>query len=1206
MTSFGRRGYGDGAATSRPVGPSQVLRPSPRPGSNESGRGDAVRERRHNGPVAGSVEIRVLGPLEVRLGREAAPLAGVRLRTLLIRLALDPGRVVLTSQLIDAVWGEEPPDGATNALQSLVARVRRALPGLIETHPTGYRLVVPDDAVDAVRFEALAAGGRRRLGDDPAGAASDLREALALWRGPALADAADAGFAVAAAARLEELRLGALEDRIEADLAAGGDGTVVAELEALVAGHPLRERLNGQLVRALAATGRQADALAAFERLRARLADELGIDPSEELRAIQLAVLRGESERPEGAPAPSGPAGGEQRERAPAARTNLRSQITSFVGRERDVERIASVLADSRLVTLVGPGGSGKTRLASEAGAGLVDRVPGGVWMIELAPVGDPGELPQAFLSVFGARETGLLARAGAGAVSPRERLTEAIGDRHLLLLVDNCEHLISAVAALTDHLLGRCPSLHVLATSREPLGITGEVLVPVEPLAMPKDGAGIAPATAKRSAAVRLFADRAESVQPAFEVDESTVRDVVAICRALDGMPLAIELAAARLRSLTTGQIADRLDDRFRLLGVGGGAALPRHKTLRAVVDWSWDLLTEPERMLLRRLAVFPAGANLEAAEAVCAGGELDGPPREEVLYLLASLVEKSLVVSVRDDGTNEVRYRMLDTIRAYADERRREAGEDEVLRRAHAEFLADFGAAADPHLRGPEQVKWLARLWAERDNIHAALRFAVDAGDAALAMRLVALLGWYWFMRGSRAEALEWADRALALPGDVPPTIRAGGLLIRSLLGVTGGSEFELALRLGDEAVTIIRTLPPEELVRFPTLEFGETLMAMFRGEDERALALARAQFDSPDLWVRGLGHLVAGQLLINMGEVEQASDEIDTAVAQFRKLGDHWGLGNSLVAFADLRATRGDQEAAAAALREAQEVFRLLDDREDIAQLMIREAAQRAQAGEFERALDELDAAERIAEEIGAEDQKLWIRQARAEAARTSGRLDDARQMLDGAIADFQGFGKPIDQLHAMLLVTRGRVEVTAGELEEAVAWYRWALRVALGTRDYPIVARTVELRADVALAAGDAGLAATLLGTAEVVRGVADQADPEVRRVRAGARAALGDPGFDRAYRRGAARSRAEVLEALGAEAEDPQAPQAERPRAEAGAEAPPAAAPTPAGGGPGQRAGRTPPRSPRPTRAPEAPAGRSRRPPADPGARPTSA
>ena len=1170
--------------------------------------GDAVRERRHNGPVVGSVEIRVLGPLEVRLGGEAAPLAGARLRTLLIRLALDPGRVVLTSQLIDAVWGEEPPDGATNALQSLVARVRRALPGLVETHPTGYRLAVPHDAVDVGRFEALATRGRRRLGDDPSGAASDLRGALALWRGPALADATDAPFARAAAARLEELRLGALEDRIEADLLTGGDGTVGAELESLVADHPLRERLNGQLIRALAAAGRQADALAAYERLRGRLADELGIDPSEELRAIQLAVLRGQltgtaipgppadDGEPEPRRVPDDAVDAEPTEGRAAARTNLRSHITSFVGREHDIGRITSVLSEARLVTLVGPGGAGKTRLASEAGARLVERIPGGVWMIELAPIGDPGELPQAFLSVFGARETGLLARAGAGAVSPGDRLVEAIGDRHLLLLVDNCEHLIGAVSALTDRLLASCPALHVLATSREPLGITGEVLHPVDPLAMPEDGAGIAPADAMRSASVRLFADRARAVQPGFAVDETTVRDVVAICRALDGMPLAIELAAARLRSLTPGQIVERLDDRFRLLGVGRGAALPRHQTLRAVVDWSWGLLSEAERTLFRRLAVFPGGATLGSAEAVCAADGLDGPARDDMLYVLASLVDKSLVVSGRDRGIGEIRYTMLDTIRAYAEERRREAGEDEALGRAHAEHFAGLAEAADPHLRGPEQVEWLGRMSTERDNLHAALRWAVEAGDAALAMRLVALLGWFWFMRGSRAEAQDWAGRALALPGDVPPEIRAGVMLVRSLLGITGGTEYEQALQFGDAAVAIISTLSPQERLRYPTLEFGETLMALFRGEDERALALARQQFDSPDPWVGGLGHLVAGQLLVNMGKVGEASDEIDTAVAHFRVLGDQWGLGNSLVAFSDLSATRGQQDAAAAALAEAQEAFRLLDDREDIAQLMIREAIRRAQAGEIERALDELDAAERIADEIGAEDQKLWIRLARAEAARASGRLDEARQMLGSAIADFRRFARPIDQLLALLMVARGRVEVIAGDLGEAHVWHGKALRVALETHDSPIVARVVELRADVALAAGDAELAATLFGTADLLRGVADQADPEVRRIRAAVRAALGDPGFDRAYRRGAALRRTEVLEALAAEAEASQAD---------GGEASRAAGATPGGEGPGPRAGRRPPRSPRPTRAPAARAGRSSRPPGDPGARPTS-
>ncbi len=407
------------------------------------------------------------------------------------------------------------------------------------------------------------------------------------------------------------------------------DDRLVAELEELVTAHPLRERLYGQLMRALSRAGRQADALAAYERLRARLAEELGIDPSKELQAVHVAVLRAEIAPPPAvAASPTDQDRGrepreprEPRERALAgaaalalpvsARTNLRAQITSFVRRTEDIARITAVLAGARLVTLTGAGGAGKTRLASEAAARLLDRMPDGVWLVELGPVVDPADLPQAVLSLFGARELGLLAPLGASAVPPLERLVEAVGDKQLLLVLDNCEHLVAAAAALVDRLLARCPALRVLATSREPLGLTGEVLHPVGPLATPEGD--VTPGEALGYPAVRLFADRGAAARPGFGVDEATVRPVLRICRALDGMPLAIELAAARLRALSPGQIAARLDDRFRLLAAGGRAALARHQTLRAVVDWSWDLLGDAERVLLRRLSVFAGGAARE-----------------------------------------------------------------------------------------------------------------------------------------------------------------------------------------------------------------------------------------------------------------------------------------------------------------------------------------------------------------------------------------------------------------------------------------------------------------------------------------------------------------------------------------------------------------------------------------------------------------
>ncbi|GFJ78271.1 BTAD domain-containing putative transcriptional regulator [Phytohabitans houttuyneae] len=675
------------------------------------------------------MQIALLGPLEVRADSGASlEVGGARLRSLLIRLALDPGRVVTTSALIDSLWEEEPPAGASNALQAVISRLRRALPeGAIESTPAGYRLAVPPEAVDACRFERDVAAGRARLRTDPAGAAVTLAAALALWRGPALADVADAAFARAPAARLNELRLAAIEDRVDAALALGDGGGFVPELESLALAHPLRERLAGQLIRALRGAGRPAEALAAYDRLRSSLAESLGTDPSPELAALHLTLLKDTDAPP-----------------APLPTTNLPATLTSFVGRDDDVTKVTKVIAESRLTTLIGPGGAGKTRLAMESGRAMLDQAPDGVWLVEFAPLTDGAELASIVLSTLGLREYPLVSGRGQmpqESVDALTRLQGALGDRRALLILDNCEHLVAAAAPLAESLLVRCPHLRVLATSREPLGITGEALFPVEPLALPPDG--VAAADALAYPAVRLFADRAAAVRPRLTVTDA----VVEICRALDGMPLAIELAAARLRALTPEQVAVRLTDRFRLLNAGSRTALPRHQTLRGVIDWSWELLDDAERALWCRLAVFSGSASLPAIEEVCGGEALDE---------LAALVDKSLVVADPDG-----RYRMLETIKAYGLERLGESGLTQATRRAHARYFLRLARSADRHLRSRAQVEWLARLDADHDNVHAAARWAIAAGEARLAVGFAAALGWYWWMGGRRAEGPSWPWR-------------------------------------------------------------------------------------------------------------------------------------------------------------------------------------------------------------------------------------------------------------------------------------------------------------------------------------------------------------------------------------------------------------------------------------------------------------
>jgi tetratricopeptide (TPR) repeat protein len=536
---------------------------------------------------------------------------------------------------------------------------------------------------------------------------------------------------------------------------------------------------------------------------------------------------------------------------------------------------------------------------------------------------------------------------------------------------------------------------------------------------------------------------------------------------------------------------------------------------------------------VLLRRLSVFAGGATLEAAERVCAGPGPAGPAADEVLYLLAGLVAKSLVVAADGDGDG-VRYRMLETVRAYGAERLAEAGEDQALARAHAAWFLELAEAAEPELRRRDQLRWLDRLADERDNLHAALRWATDSGDADTALRLAAALGWYWTLTSARAESLEWTAKALALAGG-DPAIRAQVMAFQALTTISGGVDLEPALKLGAEAMAALDALSEDEPRRaHPVLTILPALVAVFGNDDQAALERLAADRDHPDPWMAATAHLLTGFLQVNLGEAEAAEREFDQALARYRDLGERWGAGQAMVARADLAGGRGRATEAMATLDEAMEMLAGLGDREDVGQILIRRAGERARAGQIAEAEADLDAADRLAHEVGADDQKLYVRLTRADLARWQGRVDEARALLGGAIVSYRRGGFPVEQVHAVALVALGLVEVAAGDLAAARDCHAQALRAAVATRDRPVIARVTVLGAAVAVAGGDPGQAAELLGVAETLRGMPDQADRDLLRISGAARAALGDPGFDRAYRRGAARPREEVLAALAAE------------------------------------------------------------------------
>jgi predicted ATPase/DNA-binding SARP family transcriptional activator len=1024
-----------------------------------------------------TVDIAVLGPVELRDGTGTpVPVAGARLRTLLILLALDAGRAVSTDRLVDGVWGAEPPGSAAGALQALVSRLRRAAPDLaIAVTPSGYRLELAPDRVDAHRFARLVTQGH-------------AAEALALWRGPTeFPDVARAE-----AVRLDQLRLTALLDRAAARLLAGGDADLVSELEALAVEHPLHEPLAALLMRALIAAGHPGRALTVYQRIRAELADALGADPSAELAALHVETLRGHRQ----------------------ARGNLPAAVSSFVGREADLRAVRELVRAHRLVTLTGPGGSGKTRLSVEAGLALAGNHPDGVWRVELAPVSDPAEVPQAILTVLGLRSQLVISLPGGGQVSesvpPLHRLTDALAGKEMLLILDNCEHLIGAAAEVADAVLRGAPGLRLLATSREPLGIPGEQLWPVEPLALPPTQAH---GEAASYPAVRLLLDRAVAARPGFALDPRTTGPVVQICRALDGMPLAIELAAARLRTLPVDVLASRLTDRFQLLTNGSRTALPRHQTLRAVVDWSWDLLDDDERALWRRFAVFHGGADVTAVEKVC-GADLD---------LLGALVDKSLLVL---DGD---RYRMLETIREYGLERLAQADETEQLRVAHARYLLALADAAEPELRRAGQLTWLRRLGTEHDNLHAAVRAAIEAGDARTATALTARLGWYWWLRGHRAEGCALAREVLKLDGEAEREDRALTYAYSALNGLEGAAPMEevkgwflAAEREGagqDAAHPVLRLLRP--------------LSAIFEaGGEVRGFEVVEPLFADPDPWLRAVAKMLTAQLRLNFGQSpEVARAELREALDGFRATGERWGIGFSLSALGDMAAASGHFEDAVTWQREAIALVREVGIREDLPQLEMKLAHQLWLSGDRAEARRLLKQARETAEEIGLAEVLASVEYGYATIAREEGSLDEARERMARAAALIET-STYAPQFLAMARSAQALIEGAAGNLVAAHDLHLAAVTTAAESRDSPVMAQVLVGTADYAIRTGDPARAAMLLGAADAVRGAPDRSMLDTDRITALARAELGDAGFEQAHRAGGKVTMATALQATG--------------------------------------------------------------------------
>ncbi len=811
------------------------------------------------------MQFRVLGPVEAHDGQTSISLGTPRQRRLLGLLLLRASEVVSYDRLAEDLWDAEPPATARHTLQGYVHRLRRALAdeaGRLETRPTGYRLKVSAGELDAVAFEDLVETGRRALvRSDPQAATSALEAALDLWRGTPFADLGDLAAFDAERARLDALRMTALEDRIDAELALGHHDALVPEIEGLLAQHPFRERLWGQLMVARYRAGRQAGALEAFRNARRVLDDELGIQPGRWLCRLQEQILLQDPSLD--APEPA---------RLPAVDHNLPAPRDTFVGRQRELADLEGLLRTRRLVTVTGPPGAGKTRLALEAARRMLGDWPHGVYVVPLAEVQDTGLVPSAIATAI---------RVPAEAERPvLETLIDHLHSRRVLLLLDNVEHLPDAVPPVAS-LLDAAPELTVLATSRSPLRLAGEQTYALGPLPLPpQDHEAVEDA----GDAVALFVERAVAVDPNFRLTPDTASAVADVVARLDGLPLAIELAAARLRSFNLDGLRRHLEPALPRLVTGTVEPPRHHRTLRDAVAWSNDLLAHEDRLVLRRLAVFVGGFTAETARPVVGVEEVD-----DVVGSLARLVEASLLDRPEGDPP---RYRMLETVREYAGEQLRAAGEEPEVRERHAAVHAALAGDAAPHLTQADQAHWVERLDAEHPNLRAALRWALDVGDADAALELSADLWRYWQLRGRLEEGRDWLTRALDLDGSAP-TLR-----IRALLGLAGICYWQFDLDTAEatyhQARDRARDLD-EWWLQLEALLGLVVTVACHRGDLDDAVALEQELqglvAERDDVLAMGLGMATSQMVRLLTGDLEESREYGERCLAGTRAIGERW---------------------------------------------------------------------------------------------------------------------------------------------------------------------------------------------------------------------------------------------------------------------------------------------------------------------------